>query len=158
MGICWASQNPTTHTGSEPALGARLWFTGYTIGRVDHNEGFTIFSVPGGYNPFIITKGSDGAMWFTNFGGGAIGRITTSLTPAISGFTPSSGAPTDQVTITGANLSGASGVAFNGTAATIVSESGHQVVTDVPAGATSGPVTVTTPAGTATSTSTFTVN
>ena len=34
---------------------------------------FTIFSVPDRYNPFLMTKGSDGAMWFTNFGGGESG-------------------------------------------------------------------------------------
>ena len=36
----------------------------------------TIFPNLDGYNPYIITEGPDGAMWFTNFGGGAIGRIT----------------------------------------------------------------------------------
>ena len=61
----------------------------------------------GGSQPrYIITKGSDGTMWFTNFGGGAIGRITTPFTPAITGFTPDWGTPSDQVTITGHALFG----------------------------------------------------
>ena len=118
---------------------------------------FTIFSKLDGYNPFIIAKGSDGAMWFTNFGGGAIGRITTGVTPDIESFAPTSGAPSDQVTITGANLARVTGVAFNGAAAAIVSVAAGQVVVDVPAGATTGPISVTTPAGTATGTATFTV-
>ena len=134
-----------------------LWFTGYTIGRVTAAGTFTIFSKLDGYNPFIIAKGSDGAMWFTNFGGGAIGRITTGETPAIDGFTPSSGAPSDQVTITGTNLARTTAVAFNGLAATIVSVDAHRVVVDVPGGATTGHITATTPAGTATSTSIFNV-
>ena len=137
--------------------GGALWFTGYTIGRITTTGTMTIFPSLDGYNPFIITEGSDGAMWFTNFGGGAIGRITTAVTPAITGFTPASGAPTDQVTITGHNLSTATRVAFNGTTADIVSSTSDQIVAEVPAGATSGPVSVTTPAGTATSTSAFSV-
>jgi virginiamycin B lyase len=134
-----------------------LWFTGYTIGRVTATGTFTIFSKLHGYNPFFIAKGSDGAMWFTNFGGGAIGRITTGETPAITGFTPSSGPPSSQVTITGQHLSRVSGVAVDGVAAAIVSVGANQVVVDVPEGATSGPITATTPAGTATSRSTFDV-
>jgi streptogramin lyase len=153
----------TGYSGSDNSYGiargpgGALWFTGYTIGRLTPTGTFTIFSVPGGYNPFFITAGSDGAMWFTNFGGGAIGRVTTSLTPSVDRLSPASGAPEDQVTITGTNLSGATAVAFDGTAAAIVSVSAHQIVVTVPAGATSGPVTVTTPVGTATSTSSFTV-
>jgi hypothetical protein len=61
------------------------------------------------------------------------------------------------VTITGQNLSGATHVALNGTDATIASDTATQIVTTVPTGATTGPVTVTTPAGTATSTGSFTV-
>ncbi len=61
------------------------------------------------------------------------------------------------MTITGRNLPGATEVAFNGTPATIVSDTATQIVTTVPAGATTGRISVTTPAGTATSTKTFTV-
>jgi uncharacterized protein (TIGR03437 family) len=98
-------------------------------------------------------------MWFTCNGafGDAIGRITTAVTPAVSGFTPISGAAGTTVTITGQNLSGATKVAFDGTPATIVSGTATQIVTTVPAGAATGPVTVTTPYGTATSQASFTV-
>jgi hypothetical protein len=68
-----------------------------------------------------ITSGPDGALWFTNYGN-SIGRITTSVTPAVSGFTPASGAAGTTVTITGQNLPGATKVAFDGTPATIVSD------------------------------------
>jgi virginiamycin B lyase len=134
-----------------------MWFTGYTIGRVTTTGTFTIFQDLGGYNPYNIAWGSDGAMWFNNFGGGAIGRITTGVTPAITGFSPTSGTTSDVVTITGRNLDHVTRVAFNGAPATVVSVSARQVVVDVPADATSGPVTASTPAGTATSASTFVV-
>lgn len=61
------------------------------------------------------------------------------------------------VTITGINLAGATAVGFNGTAAAISADQATKVITTVPAGATSGSVTVMTPGGTATSPSPFTV-
>jgi streptogramin lyase len=110
--------------------------------------------------PSRIAAGPDGALWFTNLGdlnGTSIGRITTTVTPAVGHFTPASGAPGTTVTIPGQNLSGATKVAFNGTTATIVSDTAAEIVTEVPAGATTGHISVTTPAGTATSSATFTV-
>jgi hypothetical protein len=79
------------------------------------------------------------------------------VTPAVSGFTPASGAAGTTVTITGQNLPGATKVAFDGTPATIVSDTATQMITTVPSGAATGRITVTTPAGTATSTTSFTV-
>jgi hypothetical protein len=61
------------------------------------------------------------------------------------------------VTITGQNLSNATAVAFDGTPTTIVSHTATQIVAKVPSGAATGPITVTTPAGTATSHASFTV-
>jgi hypothetical protein len=61
------------------------------------------------------------------------------------------------VTITGHNLSAATAVAFGGTPAAIVSATATQVVTTVPSGGATGRITVTTPAGTATSDTSFTV-
>ena len=94
-------------------------------------------------------------MWFTSYG--AIGRITTTVTPAILSVSPTSGPVGTTVTITGRNLSGATEVAFDGTPATIVHETARGIVATVPSGATSGRISVTTPAGTATSTKIFKV-
>jgi hypothetical protein len=96
-------------------------------------------------------------LWFTNYGNNSIGRITTSVTPAITSFSPGSGAQGAPVTITGLNLGSATAVAFNGVKATITSESATTVVTAVPTGASTGHITVTTPAGTATSAKAFKV-
>src|SRR5207253_2821738 len=60
-------------------------------------------------------------------------------------------------TITGTGFSGATGVTFNGTAATFTVNSGTQLVATVPVGATNGSIAVTTPSGTGTSASSFTV-
>jgi hypothetical protein len=96
-------------------------------------------------------------VWFTNFANDSIGRITTSVTPKVASFTPLKGAVGAKVTITGANLAGATNVSFNGTPATITSDTATRIVTAVPAGATTGDITVTTAVGTATSATAFTV-
>ena len=138
-----------------------LWFTNYgnnSIGRITTTGTVTNYAgtrrISG---PYGIAAGPDGALWFTNYYGNSIGRITTTVTPWIVGFTPTSGPVGTTVTITGRNLRYATQVAFNGTAATIVSNTATEIVTIVPAGATTGPISITTPAGTATRTTTFKV-
>jgi len=77
--------------------------------------------------------------------------------PTISGFTPTTGPVGTSVTINGANLTGATAVAFNGVSATFSVTSDTAIQATVPTGATTGPVRVTTPGGTVTSTASFTV-
>jgi hypothetical protein len=77
--------------------------------------------------------------------------------PSVTSIEPGSGVVGEMVTITGTGLSGTTAVAFNGTSAvTFLVNSDTQIDATVPAGATTGTVAVTTPGGTATS-STFTV-
>jgi hypothetical protein len=83
--------------------------------------------------------------------------VTASPPPTISSFTPTSGAIGTSVTIGGTGLTGASAVTFNGAAATFTVNSDTQITTVVPNGATTGSIGVTTPGGTATSASSFTV-
>lgn len=86
------------------------------------------------------------------YGGGAL------PVPAISSFTPTTGAVSIQVTITGANFSGASSVKFNGVAASnFTVDSATQIRANVPAGATTGKISVTTAGGIGTSIADFTV-
>jgi uncharacterized repeat protein (TIGR03803 family) len=61
------------------------------------------------------------------------------------------------VKILGTDLTGATSVTFNGTAATFKVVSGSEITTNVPAGATSGVVKVVTPSGTLTSNVVFQV-
>jgi uncharacterized repeat protein (TIGR03803 family) len=70
---------------------------------------------------------------------------------------PTSGKVGSVVVILGTNLTGATSVTFNGTAATFTVVSSSQIKTTVPAGATTGKVQVTTPGGTLTSNVNFTV-
>jgi len=61
------------------------------------------------------------------------------------------------VGILGQGLTGTTAVSFNGTSASFKAMSETYLVAAVPTGATSGPVTVTTPAGTLTSNKSFVV-
>jgi hypothetical protein len=77
--------------------------------------------------------------------------------PTISSFSPKQGRVETAVTVNGTNFTGASAVTFNGTIATFTVSSPTQIQTSVPSGATTGPITVTTPGGTATSSGSFRV-
>jgi virginiamycin B lyase len=134
-----------------------LWYSntlGNSIGRITtagavRNYTYTA-TATGIRQPWDIATGADGALWFTNNLGNSIGRITSAVTPQISAVTPTNGPVGTSVTITGLNLGGATAVTFNGTPATIASSNNTTIVTHVPSGATSGPISVTTTEGTAT--------
>lgn len=67
--------------------------------------------------------------------------------PKITSFGPAKGKPGTKVTVKGSNLAGATSLTFNGVPATIVSDTAGKIVTRVPVGATTGPLTVTTAVG-----------
>jgi YD repeat-containing protein len=85
---------------------------------------------------------------------------TTSGTVSILEFTPNAGPIGTVVTIWGTGFSAtpaSNTVRFNGTAATVTSAAVNKLVVTVPAGATSGTISVTSPSGSATSTQSFTI-
>jgi hypothetical protein len=84
--------------------------------------------------------------------------VTPPPAPTIGGFTPASGPVGTVVTINGSHFINVTAVKFNGVAAsgTIV-DSDTQIRVPVPAGATSGKISITTLAGTATSANNFVV-
>ncbi|MGD0135479.1 MAG: choice-of-anchor tandem repeat GloVer-containing protein, partial [Bryobacteraceae bacterium] len=121
---------------------------------------------PGGFEGAGLIQGSDGALYGTARNGGTyqsgtVFRIDMGLTPplpVVSYLSPASAAPDSSVIIAGQHLLGTTAVSFNGVAATTVTSRGpNYVLAVVPPGATSGPVTVTTPNGTVASKSNFTV-
>ena len=98
-----------------------------------------------------VTTAVDTATSATNF-------TVTAPAPTVTGFTPTSGPVGTSVTINGTNFTGATNVKFNTTnqpAFTVVSAT--QITAAVPAGATTGKISVTTPGGTGQSATNFTV-
>jgi len=79
--------------------------------------------------------------------------------PAITSFTPASGPVGTSVVISGSNFSGTTSLTLNGQAITgyVVNAAGTTITFTVPAGASTGLLTVTTPAGTVSSTSAYAV-
>ena len=70
------------------------------------------------------------------------------ILPKVSALTPPTGLTATPVTITGSGLNGATAVKFGLTSASFTVVSQNEITTAVPAGASSGKVSVTTPAGT----------
>jgi len=118
-----------------------------------------------GLCPCWLMQGSDGAFYGTTEGGGTTGGgVVFALDlglpapkPQALRFSPQSGAVGTPVRIWGNNLL-KSTVAFNGVPATSVRHSGPNYVwANVPIGATTGPITVTTAGGSSTTKAEFTV-
>lgn len=95
----------------------------------------------------------------------ATGNITSISTYrktqlSIMTVTPDSGAVLSPVTIYGTGFSATpsqDAVKFNGTVAKIASATANSITTEVPSGATTGPISVTTPAGTVASKNSFVI-
>ena len=106
----------------------------------------------------IMTANGTVASW-TNFITGSQPLITDFYTSATEFSTRSRiGAAGDPVTIEGFNFLGTTTVKFNGTAVAnggITSISANRIQAIVPAGTTTGPLSVTTPAGSGTNTASF---
>jgi uncharacterized repeat protein (TIGR03803 family) len=80
------------------------------------------------------------------------------VTPFITSFSPTSGKVRTKVVISGTTFTGATKVTFGGVAATMFNvDSDTQVTANVPTGAVTGKIAITTPSGTAVSAGIFTV-
>jgi uncharacterized repeat protein (TIGR03803 family) len=118
--------------------------------------------------PCQMVQGTDGKLYAAAVGGGAYPGIGVVFSldiglpkplPLVTGLYPPSGPAGQQVILWGNYLLGATAVTFNGVpATTFLVTSTRSIKATVPAGATTGPVLVTTPNGTSTNTQTFTVN
>ncbi len=139
----------------EPGNGGTATTSGSAEATLDQN-GNAVFVVEGsscGAFPSVVQADLD-APPFTTYGSDF---TIVSEVPAITKFTPSRGRAGKSVTITGSSLSGATAVTFNGTPAVIIRDDATKIKTQVPSGATTGTIQVTTPGGTATSATPFTV-
>jgi hypothetical protein len=83
---------------------------------------------------------------------------TFKVKPTFTSFAPTSGPVGTAVTLTGTAFTQATKVTFNGKSASFTVNSDTQITATVPTGATTGKIAVTTKGGSATSTTSFTVN
>ncbi len=109
-----------------------------------------------------MAQGTDGSFYGTTGGGGAGGsgtvyKMNVGLNPFVV-TQPASGLLGAPITILGTNLTGATAVTFNGTTASILTNTGSAITTTVPAGATTGTVQVALPGGTLSSNEVFQVS
>ncbi len=114
----------------------------------------------------VPTGATTGKIAVTTPGGTATSATNFTVTavpaPTITSFTPTRGPVGTSVTISGTNFRGTgfttTSVTFNNVAATTFTvNSPTRITATVPTGATTGPIKVTTPGGTATSATNFTV-
>ncbi|MFM2182483.1 MAG: hypothetical protein RJB61_777, partial [Actinomycetota bacterium] len=117
---------------------------------VDDTSITTTVPVGATNGPITVTTGAGTGTSTTNF-------IVGLPAPTIASFSPASGGIGTSVTILGDNFQSGSEVRFNGALATNVTVSSlTQIIAVVPAGTTTGPITVTTTSGTGTSATNFT--
>jgi len=117
--------------------------------------GFQVVS-PGQITAVVPAAASDGPVSLTALGGVTVPAGTFAVQPRIDSFAPQTAAPGATVAITGSGFIGATGVTVAGAAAAYTIVSANRITATVPAGAGTGPLTVTTPDGTATSSGSFT--
>jgi glucose/arabinose dehydrogenase len=138
----------------------RYFFSDYCSGwirQLDPANGNAVTGFATGVgSPVDLNVAPDGSLYYLSHGGN-VGRLSYQSTPTLTSFAPGSGSAGTQVAIRGTYLAGATAVRFNGSAATFSVVWDTWLVATVPPGVTTGPISVTTAAGTTTSASDFTV-
>ena len=156
-----------TATATDLALGGELgvvssvsFYVGETLISTDTSSPYeATWTVPATSGEYALTARATDSE-------GAVGTsapvkqfvLTGSGEPAIASFAPASGAVGTVVTISGSNFAGVTAVRFNSFDATAFTvDSLTQITATVPTTASTGAVTVSTPRGTATSSTNFTI-
>jgi subtilase family serine protease len=126
--------------------------TGTTQVRFGANQATTFTVNKAGTKVTAYSPSGTGSVGLTVTGpSGTSLPVTFEYGPTITGVVPASGPPGTKVTIKGTDLAGATVSFSDGVGASIITDSTKKITVDVPSGATTGPITVTTVGGTATS-------
>lgn len=143
---------PVTINGSNFDAEGAVRFNGVAAGFSSPSPTLIQATVPAGAatGPITVITGTGTATSATSF-------VVTTPAPTIVSFSPAGGRPGDQVTINGSNFNGVTSVAFNGANAQFFVTSPTQLRANVPLGATTGPIRLTSQGGTAVSASSFAV-
>ena len=165
-----AAPTITSFTPASGPIGTTVTITGTNFGcttAVKFNTttatSFTLNSATS-ITATVPTGATTGKISVTNTNSTATSATDFTVVPAptITSFTPTFGPVGTKVKIAGTNFSGTgfttTTVTFNGVTATKTVDSAIQITATVPSTATTGPIKVTTPGGSATSTTNFTVS
>lgn len=157
----WVQNGTIAGTASSAVRGLNGSTSGTTVSLAATSSSELFFITDNtGYNtaPVLTALPASIAAASTNTAFRGMAFAPVAPAPAIASFTPGSGPIGTTVTVTGTNFTGASSVILNGVGVAAFTLVDAATITfTVPAGATSGPIAVTTQGGTATSTSAFTV-
>ena len=163
---------PTQITAISPNYGApaaQINITGTDFGATQGNGSVTVGGAPSyvvSWSNTLIaiqvpSRATTGNIVVTAGGKASNGAAFTFYPyPAITGISPASGPVGTPITVIGTGLldgGGNAAVTFNGTPATILSEAPNSIKVEVPAGATTGPVSIRVNGDTVKSSSNFTV-
>jgi len=153
----------STVAPSSGAVGTTVTITGASF------TGATLVKFNGTSAPFTIVSdtkitatvplgATTGTISVTSPSGTGASTTNFSVYPTVSSFTPSPASASTSVTIGGANFTGATAVKFHGVVAAFTVVSDTSITATVPTGATTGPISVTTPSGTGASSTNFVVS
>ena len=110
------------------------------------------------YLTAVVPSGETGFVMVTTSSGDLLSSKIFKVTPKVTSFAPTSGKAGDSIVLTGTGLIQALGLTVGGVKVTSFTvNSDLQATLRVPTGAKTGKIAVTTPGGSATSTTTFTV-
>ncbi|GAB3865783.1 hypothetical protein GCM10028824_05170 [Hymenobacter segetis] len=134
-----------TLTGTNFGTTYRVQFNGTdaTVATLTSTTSVTVTIPAGATTGTIVLTTPSGTATSTTFT-----VLNPGPTPTLVSLAPAGGATQGSaITLTGTNLSSATALSFNGTAATFTAVSATTITTTVPVGATSGAISVTTPNG-----------
>jgi hypothetical protein len=140
------------------------WALGNGGGNHDYSYGIAVsgdrITIAGSVfpDPAITFGASTLSNPINNFYVNFLAQVLDVVPPTLTSFDPANGPVGASVVLTGTGFTGATAVAFHGTAASAFTvDSDTQITVSVPSGASTGVVSVTTPGGTATGSTSFVV-
>ncbi|MEU7544371.1 Ig-like domain repeat protein [Streptomyces sparsogenes] len=129
-----------------------------TVSVIDTVTDTVLGSVPAGYTPTWVAVAPNGKIYVTNSGANTVTVLTPF--PGIRSFSPASGTALGGTTVTirGSGFTGATAVSIAGVPAASFTVADDTAITAVTGASQphTGPVTITTPGGTTTSTASYT--
>jgi uncharacterized repeat protein (TIGR01451 family) len=147
-------------TPTNGVVGSSVVVTGanfFAIAEVLFNTAASTFTVTASnrLTAVVPTNATTGPLTISTPGGVVISTNNFRVMPNITGFSPAGGPEGTLVTINGTSFFNVTNVAFNNTSAAFTNVSSTEIRATVPFNATTGPIRVGTPDGTAVSASNF---